>query len=397
MVLYARSMKLVISFSLVTLVVSVVTFSFIPVIARLLSISEFGRFSLYYTVVLNLTPVILFGASTKLTIARSGGLSSRQISVFFGWLSSGVVVTVILCFFLTGVVWEGVPILILLALCRAGFLMHTTQLRLDERLVQFCYWQLSVVTLSFLVPISFMILFEIRVLEFVGLMIPAYLVSILFFFRANVFGREMKWDWGQMFPLVVFGAGAASHSLVGALLTSGGRYVSVVYLGAEEVGVYMLAAQLVAIITLLFSTVIQNVTPEFYRKLNKYSEGQVLKSFVLKLCISVAVVIFFFWLSLDWVVHLFFPVEYYGAVAVAKIMAIGAGFQGGYMLLSNYVFFKGRSFSMAGASSIVGVLGLAAGTALSSCYGLTGLAVAYVIGWCLLFVVVGWLALRLAR
>lgn len=390
-------------FSLVTLLISATNFIFLPVITRILSVEEFGIYTLSYTVIQVGAQVLLFGMSSYLSIEMSknrvnSDAAAGKVFRFFDLLSLGVfclaLILIFISFRLTGVDFLLLATLLTIVYFRSWFLLIANYYRMKENLISFFLFQFVFILTFFLMPIFGSQVFEsFDAKEFFYFMVVGYLASFIFIrihFHSSIGSvvSTIKSKDIQLYkPLAYFGLGAAIHSLLGATLTVADRFIAQSILDATMFSMYALAAQLAAVLSLAFSSYIQSVLPKFYRELEGVKHYPKLKAYIGKLTLVLIVLLILYELLLPLVVRLFFPLKYLEAIFIAKILGVGVFFQGLYALNSGYLFYMKKSALMSKITGVVGLFGLCSTYLLSIYFGVNGVTFGFIFTWFSAFVI----------
>ncbi len=387
-------------FSALTILASVLNFAFLPLIANALSVEDFGLYILIYTAVQVGAQVFLFGMTTLLSKEISGSKSELSVPVldFFNNFSKITLLILILFAISFSFIIGGSALLVLMVVLiifvRSWYRLIVTYFRMKEELLNFALFQLVFTSCFFGFPIAYSsVSGSIDITEFFAFMLLGYLVCLIFLRRLLIKRRELTDQpislsfFSNNKSILVFGAGAALHSASGALLTVADRFISAFYMSANEFGVYALASQLAAVLSLTFTAIVQSMVPDFYRKLNQGYHGAIFVDYMKNLLIMVVIIVCLYQIFLAAFVELFFSDSYMNATYLARLLSIGIVFQGLYSLSSAYLFYKKKSILMSKLSFSIGGFGVLLGFLLGNFYGIFGIIVAFIITWFFMFVV----------
>lgn len=193
-----------------------------------------------------------------------------------------------------------------------------------------------------------------------------------------------------------FGVPLIPHALAGYLITAADRFFLTQMSGLALTGLYLVGVQLAKGLTLVFQAVNQAYTPWLFGRLRDGDSGHRLPLvratygfFGLALTAAAAV-----WLVADPVVALLAGPDFRAAAPFVGWLALGAAFNGMYMILSGYIFYEERTGLLAFSTGAAGVLNLILNYVLISRYGAIGAAYATAASFFAKFVLTWWLAHR---
>ncbi len=178
------------------------------------------------------------------------------------------------------------------------------------------------------------------------------------------------------------------------MLSSVDRFVINDKLGLGQVGIYMVAVQLVAVMGLVFDAINNAYVPWLFERLKRDQmdeKKQIVRwtyvySFVL---ICIAGLAFFIGGPLLIIIA---GKEYSDASEVVGWLALGQTFNGMYLMVTNYIFFSKRTALLSLSTIAAGLIHLSLLYPLINNMGLQGAAVAYAISMALKFLLTWFVA-----
>lgn len=386
-----KMIKTVMVLSVVSLFSSVIVFLFLPVLASTLSLSAFADYSFYYAATGVFASVCLFGAPASFSIAAAEKNKLNEIEVVRFLVSSNVIVVatssvIILILILFFKQPWGLIFIPLLVASRSFFIQISHYFRVYQRVKSFSAYQLLTLTTVFVFPLIVASYVDLKGLEFISLMTLVMVISVL------VGSQSLKKDGLLKFRLrnpyrsfcAKFGFYSAAHSFMAALITVADRFILKAYIDKEQFAVYSLAATLASALGLVFATVNQNMTPEFYKEMKETSKHwQVLFKYFSFYMAFVFIVSGFYQLLIADVVSFFFPESYQDAIPYARWLAVGAMIQGSYFFASALLMFLQRSDRLFFITGTVGSVGLVSGILMYQWLGVFGVVYSYIFVWLL--------------
>jgi O-antigen/teichoic acid export membrane protein len=204
----------------------------------------------------------------------------------------------------------------------------------------------------------------------------------------------MTWSPRLISEALHFGAPLIPHVFGGFLLISADRFIINQTLGLESTGIYMVAVQFSLAFAITFDAINRAFVPWLFERLKRdvYSEKlQIVRytyAWYLFIFIGVALA---FWLG-PWLVLLIAGEKYAQAGEIIGWLALGQGFGGMYLMVTNYIFYSRRTGILSLMTVGSGLLNILLVVALAPMMGLEGAAVAFSISMGLRFVLVWWVA-----
>lgn len=192
---------------------------------------------------------------------------------------------------------------------------------------------------------------------------------------------ELRQSGSEMKEALAFGVPLAPHVLGLFLLSAGDRFVINSLLGAESVGIYMVAMQISLGIGLVFDAFNKAFVPWLFARLKKGE--QALRQQIVAItygCFAGAFMMAgVLVLAGPILVYVLAGKDYHSALDYLAILAFGQAFQGLYLMVTNYAFYAKRTGLLSSVTMLSGVLGIALLWIVVPIWGLRGAAMAYLV------------------
>lgn len=369
-------------------------FLLMPVLTRYLSPSEYGIIGLYQMIVLMfgaVTGLNVHGAANRKYFDRDEGLDlpaylGSCVHIILG--SSAIVlgVTVMasdVLFQLTGVEPQWLILAVVVATATCCNELRLGQLQVRNRSLAYGCFQVA--------------------LSVLGMSLCLALVVGL---GAGLDGQL----WGQSLPIIAFGAsslwllrraglldfGWRPHYIIDALrfgvplipqaggillLTLVDRFILKQLLGLDQIGIYIVAAQLGMGLAVIASAINKAYVPWLYRQLKEDNPGiqiRIVRAtylyFIAALLAAAAVA-----LIAPWFIPWFAGPDYVAAAAVLGWLALGQAFNGMYLMVTNYIFYSQRTGLLATTTLCIAVAHIGWVYLLVQACGIVGAGIAFAI------------------
>ncbi|GAA65014.1 hypothetical protein P20311_2818 [Pseudoalteromonas sp. BSi20311] len=383
-------MKKLFTLSLITLVSSSVAFLFLPYISASLSMVSFADYSFLYSLSAVLSGVYIFGTTASYSLAaaeENDVYASDSLQMFFSvnvLLSVIAFIVTLVAIISFNISWALLALPILIS-GRSIFQVTSHYFRVHKNTSKFAYYQIITLTASFLVPLLCSELID----GFSGVDFIAVMAVILLI--AACVGLGILYNAGLLrFALINpikvtffrFGLFAALHSLAAALITIMDRFILIGVIDKNTFALYALAATLASALSLFFTIVNQNIAPDFYAKMKV--TGDKMKVFYQYLLVYFAILVIAFGLYqglISYVVDVFFPKEYAGAVKFARILAFASLIQGAYFFGASVLMYFNLSEKLFKITIILGGISIVFGISAYNFFGISGVIYNCILIW----------------
>lgn len=220
-------------------------------------------------------------------------------------------------------------------------------------------------------------------------------VALLLLKKDNLL-NVFTWRKDYLAEVLKFGIPLMPHIAGGFLLTTVDRFVINREIGLAEAGIYMVAVQLTAAIGIVFDAINKAYVPWLFEKLtadNLQEKQKIVKLTYAWFSLIVTGVVLAFFIGPPIVVFIAGE-QYAEAGKVVGWLVLGQGFQGMYLMVTNYIFYSKRTGLLSFASISSGILNLVLLIVLVRFFGLEGAAIAFATSMGIRFLLTWWIAQR---
>lgn len=221
-----------------------------------------------------------------------------------------------------------------------------------------------------------------------------FLIVALLLLRKDNLLNVFTWRKEYLAEVLKFGIPLIPHIAGGFLLTTVDRFVINREIGLAEAGIYMVAVQLTAAIGIVFDAINKAYVPWLFEKLtadNLQEKQKIVKLTYLWFSLIIIGVVLAFFIGPPIVVFIAGE-QYAEAGKVIGWLVLGQGFQGMYLMVTNYIFYSKRTGLLSLASISSGILNLVLLIVLVQTFGLKGAAIAFASSMGIRFLLTWWIA-----
>lgn len=218
-------------------------------------------------------------------------------------------------------------------------------------------------------------------------------IALLLLKKDNLL-KVFTWRKDYLTEVLKFGVPLMPHIAGGFLLNTVDRFVINREIGLAEAGIYMVAVQLTAAIGIVFDAINKAYVPWLFEKLtsdNLQQKQKIVKLTYVWFSLIIMGVVLAFFIGPSIVVFIAGE-QYAEAGKVVGWLALGQGFQGMYLMVTNYIFYSKRTGLLSFASISSGILNLVLLIALVRFFGLEGAAIAFATSMGIRFLLTWWIA-----
>lgn len=388
---------------------AVIPFILLPILTRYLTPAEYGEVAMFQTLVGAL------GAFVGVTFVGAAGrkyydadIERAELAEFIGSCIQlvfifTIIISIVFITFKnqlsdwTGLQPEYVLWAVLVASCGVIIQIRLSQWQVRKKAIKYGALQISQSLLNMLLSL---LLVVVLLQGAAGRIDAQVIVSLVFvvlaFFLLKKEGllKIFTWQKKHLAEALRFGIPLMPHIAGGFLLSSVDRFVINQEIGLAEAGIYMVAVQLTAAIGIVFDAINKAYVPWLFEKLKadqlKEKQKIVKLTYVWFLVIIAGVALAF--LIGPPLVVLIAGDQYAQAGEVVGWLALGQGFQGMYLMVTNYIFFSKRTGMLSVASIGSGILNLVLLIVFVRILGLEGAAIAFAISMGMRFLLTWWIA-----
>lgn len=257
-------------------------------------------------------------------------------------------------------------------------------LYLKARVVQGMFEFVLCVSLIFLVAADS----GSRIYSYVAAIAASALVGLYYCMRRGHVGGNV--DRARLRDLVSFGVPMLPHILAGTAITYMDRLVVSSLLGAESLGIYMVAMQVGMGMIALIEPLNKALAPWLFEQLSKGPPE--VRRMIVKRTYQLYMVLAGIGVLVAGAAHLFFDaligVQFAAARALIPWMVAGFVLQGMYYSVVNYMFYAERTGHLSLVTGTTAVAGSVISYTLTSAFGLQGAGASFLVNNALMFLLV---------
>ena len=382
---------------------AIVPFIMLPVIVKYLTLGEIGRFAFFESIFLLLLPLIGFGTGPFLSV-RLFSESDRLSSFISSILSVPVIIgffclLLLLFFFYFGDVSPNEDMgwylgAVVIGILNSVNLLALNYLQMHGRARSYSMLQITSGLVHLVTTVSLVAVFNFGVTgRVVGLFLSIVVTCMLglrVFAKAGV--RIGKVSSQTLIETFRFGGGIVVHTLAAVVFFTTDRILLGLMVSEEAVGDYYIAAQVGMVMSLVQTTFGQLWTPICFEALRQRWELSLIRRYnflSVVFMISVALILYF---VIEILVVKLLGAEFARLIDVTRVMILAYMFLGMYKVFSCYIQFYERTGLLSSITvcaallnlgltywlvGLMGVLGAATATAISSCCYFLSIYVCY--------------------
>ncbi|WP_272674280.1 MULTISPECIES: oligosaccharide flippase family protein [unclassified Providencia] len=213
------------------------------------------------------------------------------------------------------------------------------------------------------------------------------IISLLLLYKDNLL-KIFVWQPKQLKEALAFGVPLIPHHVGFFLLSSIDRFFINEKLGLAEAGIYMVAVQLSMALVIIYDAINKAFVPWLFEKLKKNSNADKIK------IVKLTYLHFIFSLLISLLAFIIGPTivifiageEYIEAARIIGILCLGQCFGGMYMMVTNYIFFSKKTGKLSLITILSGAINVILLVVLLKNFGLTGVAISFLISKFIQFV-----------
>ena len=390
---------------------AIIMFALLPVLTRYLSPSEYGQVAIFQTFVAAL------GIFVGLNVAGATGrkyydlyvdetILKNYISVCMQILLGSTLVVVILIFifkkyliFLLRIELSWMIYAVVVSASSVVVNIRLTQWQTREKTAPYALLQMTQSALNMTLAIALVIPFHLgatgRIVSQSITAVILLIISLYLLNRDNLLG-VLSWDSNSMREALGFGIPLVPHLAGGFLITSIDRFLIGAKLSLADAGIYMVATQLTLSMGLVFDAINKAYVPWLFERLARdemEEKRKIVKNTYIWFLVIILGNVSIFLLGPR--VFIYVAGEKYKAGAgLIGWLALGQGFGGMYMMVTNYLFFSKRTGLLSLVTIVSGAINLLLLLILIPLKGTYGAAVAFSLSMGIEFLLTWWIAQR---
>ncbi|SUD91792.1 lipopolysaccharide biosynthesis protein [Psychrobacter phenylpyruvicus] len=387
----------------------IIPFILLPVLTRYLSPSEYGEVAMFQTLLGALgafTGSVFVGAAGRKYY--DSNLNREELAEFIGSciqlisIFSTLVFIVLFIFQNQFSEWLSLKtsyiiFAVITAACSAIVSIRLGQWQVQKLALKFGIFQISQSLLNMLLSLLLVVVMfkgaEGRINAQIITTLIFSLTSLLLLNKDHLL-KVFVWRKDYIREALKFGVPLIPHIAGGFLLTTVDRFVINREIGLAEAGIYMVAIQLTAAINIVFDAINKAYVPWLFEKLKEDNQQQKIK--IVKFTYAwFALILIGACLSFyigPYIVVFIAGEQYSKAGEVIGWLALGQGFQGMYLMVTNYIFYSKRTGLLSIASLSSGLLNIVLLFILIRLLDLEGASIAFAISMGIRFLLTWYIA-----
>ncbi|WP_201582616.1 lipopolysaccharide biosynthesis protein [Psychrobacter jeotgali] len=388
---------------------AIIPFILLPILTRYLDPAEYGEVAMFQTLLGALGAFV--GVAFVGAISRKyydPDITKEEMASFIGSCVQLIVIFSLIVFSVLFVFqdkfaeWLSLKpsyifFAVLVAFCMVIISIRLAQWQVQKKSVKYGILQISQSLLNMLLSLLLVVVL-LRGAE--GRIDALIIVNLVFVVIALILLKKDKlltifvWRKDYLSEALKFGIPLMPHIAGGFLLTTVDRFVINKEIGLAEAGIYMVAVQLTAAIGIVFDAINKAYVPWLFEKLkaDQTKDKQKIVKLTYAWFVLIIVGVMLSFLIGPPLVVLIAGEEYAEAGEIIGWLVLGQGFQGMYLMITNYIFYSKRTGLLSVASISSGILNLVLLVVLIRIFGLEGAAVAFAISMGIRFLLTWWIA-----
>lgn len=387
----------------------IIPFILLPIMTRYMNPAEYGEVAMFQTLLGALgafTGSVFVGAAGRKYY--DSNLEKHELAEFIGSCIQLIMIFSTFAFIVLFIFqnqlseWLSLdPIYIifavLTAMCSAVINIRLNQWQVKKQALKFGAFQISQSLLNMLLSLLFVVVMlkgaegRINAQFITGLI---FLLISLFLLNKDRLLKVFILRSDYIKEALRFGVPLIPHIAGGFLLTTVDRFVINKEMGLDKAGIYMVAVQLTVAISIVFDAINKAYVPWLFEKLKEDNYQQKIKivKFTYAWFILILIGAFLAFFIGPYIVVFIAGEKYAKAGDVIGWLALGQGFQGMYLMITNYIFYSKRTGMLSLASISSGVLNLILLIILVRILGLEGASIAFAISMGIRFLLTWYIA-----
>lgn len=370
----------------------------LPIITAYLSPAEYGTFAIYKLIIATLIPVIgmvLDANITRNQFLQSEGRIKDTVTTVYGILTANFLIVTLIVILLISIFGrmfdidtEYLYLITVIVFSQIVNKIFLTISRNDEKPILYGIFQVSLTAVYLFTTLFILIQLNMGWASFVyGLLFSNILFAIIGTFllvRGGYLFGSLKGAaeiYKFSFPLIF-------HAMGGLLLVFSDRIIIDHYLGKEPVGLYSIAFQFGILMQLITNSIINSITPDHYRLLNKADDSEAeaiaLKSFERKIILIFIAIAIPIALSLVLIFPFVVDEAYHGAERYIPWFILAYLFRGIYQVNYNRLIQQNRSHLISISTISAMLLNVALNLIFVKTYGIAAAAISSAIAFLLM-------------
>jgi O-antigen/teichoic acid export membrane protein len=370
-------------------------FVLLPILTRYLSPAEYGQVAIFQALVTGLAAIIGISADSAAGVKYyDSHITPTELKSYIGSCMFVLVVTSALALLLSAVFlrpisgWlalrqQWLPLSVVVASANLVVSLRMVQWQVRNKPKKFGMFKVSQSLLNMLVSLILVVSFSLgsegRILAMSLVPVAFALLAIILLRRDEMLGFAYRGE--HVRDIVAYGVPLIPHSIGYFLLSSVDRFVINDKLGTTQVGMYIVAVQLVAASGLVFDAINSAYVPWLFERLKRNEAAEkrqiVRRTLAYFLFLLVAVALAFTFGGR--VLVLIAGQRYAEAGRVVGWLALGWAFYGMYLMVTNYIFFSKRTGLLSASTILAGTINIGFLLVFVPHMGIIGAGIAFAI------------------
>ena len=367
---------------------------YLPIIIKIVSLEEFGIYSLIQTGVQFLIPILSFGGSAA--ILREG---TENSTIAFNYLIKFSIITFTLGFLLTGICWtfdttpfSWLTFTLAIATVEALLLLLSTCIRSLNNSYNYLLFSiikaLGILGVILIVNYANFSITEILFGQIIWYICLALVYFILLFnYKLQIITKVPSVSLWKVFPYTI---PLIPHSVSQWIMSSSDRFIIEVYLGSKEVGIYSVAYTVSLIMMLINSGIALSLPQYVVTNYKQWISSKFKRTFlqVYSILIFLMALTIQIYIKYDLYLFNFLPEEKSLIHEVSLLICYGLYFLGIYYLYSSIIFYHKKTIIIAKQTLVAALINIIMTINLVPKIGVTGAAIATAISYLIYLVLV---------
>lgn len=391
--------------------VAAIPFLLLPLLTRYLTQEEYGQIGIFQSIISGLTAIVGFN-SVGAFVRKMYDFEedSPEVGSYLASCLQILIVSILIIFGLLFFFIDGVSKLInvdtkwvLFAILISGFNFVMQLLlgifQVKRKAVKYGFIQSIYAVLNGIITIVLVVILNMgadgRVDAVLFSSLSIFLIAIFIFvkyYNINIFVFKKH----HIYDALKFGVPLIPHVAGIYLLGSFDRIVLSDLVGLDATAVYVVSFQIVSVMGIVFDSLNKAFVPRLYLILNKneiYNKLRVVKFTYLWFFI-ISVVVLFFFITGSKLIELIAGSVYSNTGYLSGFVALGFGFTGMYMMVTNYVFYTRKTALLSLVTIVSGAFNVLLLYTFIEYYGVIGAAYAFSLSMFIRFLLTWWLAIK---
>ena len=336
-----------------------IPFAILPILTRYLSPAEYGQIAIFQTLLTGLGAFIGISAQGIAGVKYYDNKMTQQEQRYFIGscfmvlaATSLLSLLVVLIFKQQLIAWLNIEVhwlVLSVFVTTAGFVatMRLNQWQVRKQAVKYGTFLVSQSVLNLVLSLLLVVYFlqgaDGRILVICVSTLVFSVVAGMLLYKDDIVA--FAWKPGYIREIVNFGVPLMPHVIGNFLLLSVDRFVINEKLGMTEVGIYMVAVQLVSILALLFDSFHNAYVPWLYEKLksNSFLQNQQLVKWTYIYFLALLLIAALSFLVGPTVLVIIAGDKYKSASDFIGWLVLGQIFGGMYLMVTAYIFFSQKT------------------------------------------------------